>query len=98
MQQLVQIPHIAGLHDGVPRCRSSGGRRLGSGQQAPMVLRCGAAVLQDLVVAVADAAADAYLAEAGVSRQGRQPPAIAPALLPASCARRMLTTACAQAV
>ena len=37
-------------------------------QQMPMVLRCGAAVLQDMAVAVADAAADAYLAEAGVSK------------------------------
>ena len=35
-----------------------------------MVLRCGVGVLQDMVVAVADAAADAYLAEAGVSRAG----------------------------
>ena len=36
-----------------------------------MVLRCGAAVLQDLAVAVADAAADAYLAEAGVIKGGK---------------------------
>lgn len=40
-------------------------------QQMPMVLRCGAAVLQDLAVAVADAAADAYLADAGVSKGGK---------------------------
>ena len=33
-----------------------------------MVLRSGAAVLQDMAVTVADAAADAYLAEAGASK------------------------------
>ena len=42
--------------------------------QMPMVLRCGAAVLQDMAVAVADATADAYLAEAGVSRAGEPLP------------------------
>ena len=54
-----------------------------------MVLRCGGAVLQDLAVAVADAAADAYLAEAGVSRQGRQLRATQSALVPASSAHCM---------
>jgi hypothetical protein len=39
-------------------------------QQTPKVLKCGAAVLQDLAVAVADSVADAYLAEAGVNRVG----------------------------
>lgn len=37
------------------------------------MLKCGAAVLQDLAVAVADSVADAYLAEAGVSREGTLP-------------------------
>ena len=37
------------------------------------MLKCGAAVLQDLAVAVADSVADAYLAEAGVSREGMLP-------------------------
>ena len=60
-----------------------------------MVLRCGGAVLQDMAVAVADAAADAYLAEAGVSRQGRQLNAMPPARLPACCACCMLTATCA---
>ena len=61
-----------------------------------MVLRYGAAVLQDLTVAVADAAADAYLAEAGVSRQGGQLRGMPSALLPARSARRMLTVTCAR--
>ena len=90
VQQPAQISLGAISPDDVTYCRSSGGQQPGSGQPAPMVLRCGGAVLQDLAVAVADAAADAYLAEAGVSRQGRQLHAMQPAFLPASCTRRML--------
>lgn len=51
-------------------CRGSTQGQPGAMQQTPMVLRCGAAVLQDMAVAVADAAADAYLAEAGVRKGG----------------------------
>ena len=51
--------------------RDSGREQAGAAKQMPMVLRCGAAVLQDMAVAVADAAADAYLAEAGVSKGGK---------------------------
>ena len=72
VQQPAHASHSAGLRDGITWCRSSGGQQPGSAPPAPMVLRCGGSVLQDLAVAVADAAADAYLAEAGVSRQGRQ--------------------------
>ena len=79
------------LSDDVTWCRSSGGQQPSSAQPAPMVLRCGGAVLQDLAVAVADAAADAYLAEAGVSRQGRQLLAMPLVLLPASYLHCMLT-------
>ena len=81
----------AGLNDGVTWCRSSGGQQPGRALPSPMVSRYGSAVLQDLAVAVADAAADAYLAEAGVSRQGRQLLAMPLALLPASCSHCMLT-------
>lgn len=55
---------------GLTPCREGGQQAAGGFQLVPVVLRCGAAVLQDLAVAVADAAADAYLAEAGVSRDG----------------------------
>ena len=78
MQQLARISCSAGLCDGVASCRGSGSQQPGSRQPAPMVLQCGGAVLQDLAVVVADAAADAYLAEAGVSRQGRQLRAVQP--------------------